>query len=304
MAAVVFVKFFVIVVVEDRNVINVSCYNCESNHSTFYAEENGFTLVKCSSCGLLYVTPRPDQDEIDQAHQCGVHQGKAMLDVNRTFSVLQVDSYLKKLKDLYRSELVRGEYTWLDIGCGHGELLTALQQSSGGRVRARGLEPNEHKQQDARARGLDVSNFPVQNHDRHYDFISLLNVYSHLPDPPGFLGLCRNLLKPGGELLLETGDTADLSPEDHYRPFLLPDHLSFVSEGIVTNILHRCGFEVRAIRKYPAFPFRHSPARVILETAKRLLPQRESQIRKLMHDYRLSRKFKTDMYIRATLTLT
>jgi len=281
--------------------IDVTCYNCDSDESEFYAEENGYTLVRCPSCGLLYVNPRPDQHEIDQAHQCGVHQGESELDVNRGFSPLQYESYLGKLRDLFGPELAQRESRWLDIGCGCGELLAALQQISNGRVRATGLEPNRNKRRTARERGLEVRTFAIEDHDQRYDFISLLNVYSHLPSPPDFLARCRDLLRPGGELLLETGDTAHLPPEEHYRPFQLPDHISFASETILVSLLQRCGFDVRTVLTYPAFPFRHSLVRVALEGVKLLVPGLPSRFRTILRDHRKSRRYITDMYIRAVL---
>jgi len=33
----------------------------------------------------------------------------------------------------------------------------------------------------------------------------------------------------------------------------LPDHLSFVSEDIVVNMLEKIGFEIIDLKKYPAF---------------------------------------------------
>ena len=62
-----------------------SCYNCGSDKRIFYAEENGFSLVKCSECGLLYLKERPDDAEISQAHKQGKHTGLKQLDTTGMF---------------------------------------------------------------------------------------------------------------------------------------------------------------------------------------------------------------------------
>jgi SAM-dependent methyltransferase len=279
--------------------VETCCYNCGSPRNTPYASENGFSLVKCFGCGLLYVTPRPGDEELAKAHEWGVHQGESELHMTGTFDKAKVSSYFEVLRDLYGNELGSRERTWLDIGCGHGEFLVALQQFSNRHVTARGLEPNRDKQKSAINRGLEVSYFDLHNHMERYDVVSLLNVYSHLPNPPEFLFLCKRLIKPGGELLLETGDTADLPSEEHYRPFYLPDHLSFASEQIVSDILQRCGFQIVSLRKYPAFPFKCSASRWLKEVVKCVWPGKQSQLGELSGKYRRSRKYVTDMYIRA-----
>ncbi|MFC1851220.1 class I SAM-dependent methyltransferase [candidate division CSSED10-310 bacterium] len=279
--------------------IFIDCYNCGSSQTDFYAAENGFKLVKCCSCGLVYVNPRPSQKIIDEAQKIGVHQGDYPLDVIGKFNASKVNTYLKILRDLYKNHITDREKTWLDIGCGYGEFIHAIHEFSHGNIKATGLEPNIQKQKSARARGLNVRCFNLRNHDKKYDYISLLNVYSHLSDPPEFIRQCKYILKTRGELLIETGDTANLTADEHYRPFYLPDHLSYASEEIVSQILDRCGFRIIAKKKYPASPFNIKKFNIIKELLKVFLPHKNSKISQLFNEYRKSRKYITDMYIRA-----
>jgi SAM-dependent methyltransferase len=273
---------------------SVNCYNCGSNASTPYATENGFALVKCSGCGLLFVNPRPDDHEIEQAHKQGTHRGVSDLKMTGRFSPLKIRRYLRVLGDLFESGSTLNAKSWLDIGCGHGEFLVALRKFSNGQVVAKGTEPNVLKLASARRRGLDVSYIDLERHSEQYDVISLLNVYSHLPDPPASLASWKRLLKPHGELLLETGDTAHLSGIDHYRPFYLPDHLSFASESIVTSILERSGFQILQVRKYT--PYTLDLMSLMKETAKLFLPNYRSRVAWIMK----SRRYvNTDMFVRA-----
>jgi len=283
----------------NTNMVQVNCYNCGSRESHFYAYENGFTLVKCSSCGLLYVTPRPSEREINEAHQTGLHQGETQLHTSGTFNKTKAKSYLKILEDLFQQELKKGKYVWLDIGCGNGEFISALQEFSEGHIIAKGLEPNRRKQKTARARGLDVSWFDLGGYNHFYDYVSLLNVYSHLANPIDFLMQYKRMLKRGGKFLIQTGDTANLCAEMHPRPFFLPDHLSFASEEIVSSILKRSGFEIIAIRKYPAYSF--GAVRIAKELVKLLWPGKKSELSCLPGQFKLSRKLRTDMYILASV---
>lgn len=277
--------------------IDVHCYICGSAKHAPYASENGFRLVKCLGCGLLYVSPRPDVTEIAQAHKCGMHAGEEPLDVTDGFRSSKVAHYLGMLETLYGDGLREAEGRWLDIGCGHGEFLVALRRYSAGGIKGYGLEPNVRKQKSARSRGLDVDYFDIASHDGQYEYLSLLNVYSHLPDPKATLRDWKHLLKPGGELLLETGDTADMTSREHYRPFSLPDHLSFASEAILVSLLKSLGFEVLDIVKYP-FP-RLDLLTLAKETAKLVWPGKHSMLGYMVGNF--VRQRKTDLYIRARL---
>ncbi len=270
----------------------VDCYNCGSEEHSFYTEENGVTLVKCSGCGLLYVRERPSDENISEATKQGKHRGEEEFDVTGQFRKYRIPKFLKVLDDLFDHNFGNAQ-TWLDVGCGHGEFIMALQKYSEGSMKVIGSEPNIHKQESARSRGLNVGYFELESHEEKYDIISLLNVYSHLPDPPKFLGILKKLISPGGELLLQTGNTAHLSAKDHVGPLDLPDHLSFASEKIIVDILEGLGFEILKIKKYPYFERNlFSFAREIL---KFFLPQYKTRLK-----YFNPKKYgQVDMYIRA-----
>ena len=81
------------------------CYNCESEHHTFYAEESGFSLVKCNGCGLLFVENRPDDNEIFQANKQGKHSGVKKFYKNGKYNSSKAPKYLKVLEELFKGGL-------------------------------------------------------------------------------------------------------------------------------------------------------------------------------------------------------
>ena len=273
---------------------NVSCYNCGSTDATPFAMENGYSLTKCTKCGLLYVNPRPSNEEIEQAHRLGQHRGLKPVETTGYYDFSKVSSYVRTLRDIFGSGRdLRGR--WLDIGCGYGEFMLALKKFSGNGLDVIGVEPNVHKTAAAKKKGLNVSYFDLDGHTEKYDYISILNVYSHLPDPPKALAAWKRLLTPGGQLLLETGDTADMSPETHPTPYYLPDHLSFGSESIVVRVLENAGFQILEVQKYPEV--RETPMAIFREALKVVVPGKHSRImRVLKGDVR-----RIDMYVHARL---
>ena len=277
--------------------IATPCPVCRETASSPYAEENGFALVRCGNCGLLYVTPRPDPAATAAAHEYGVHQGDTAFEVTGRYRPGRIAAYRKVLADAYGHSLPATITSWLDIGCGHGEFLMALRQAFGPVPSLVGIELNVRKAAGCLDRGLDVRTCGVEELNDRYSAISLLNVFSHLQDPKGFLASCVDRLLPGGELLVETGDTAHLPSEDHPRPLYLPDHLLFGNEAIARRVLTDIGLEVISVHKYPAasaFPWPVLKDMRAAFTARRM-PRPFSALRQWMRE----RRRRIDMYIRA-----
>lgn len=282
------------------------CYFCGSEQRSFYAKENGFTLVKCASCGLLFVENRPNDNEITQAHIHGKHcdpDGVTQFDITGKFDSRQLPRYLEVLNDLFPAREAVNCKNWLDVGCGHGEFMAAVQQFTsawpGGVVTVEGTDPNVHKMKSAQERGLNVFSLNINSHKQKYDVISLLNVWSHLTDPPNFLSSLKTLLNPKGLLILETGDVEDMEPMDHFGPFYLPDHLSFASERIVVGILERLDFNILRIKKYPVL--RLDITVIGKQVVKAILPHYQSNLLACWKEMFSSQK--RDMFILASLKM-
>ena len=99
------------------------------------------------------------------------------------------------------------------------------------------------KVEAARKRGIRVEEGTLETVEGRYDCVSLINVFSHIPDFLAFGEQIKAHLNPGGYLLLETGNGGDLaSRADYPGDLLLPDHLIFVGIGQMERLLTRLGF--------------------------------------------------------------
>lgn len=276
---------------------HVTCYNCTSKKYEKYDTENGYQYVKCIDCGLVYLNPRPSEDEINAAHEIGLHRGENDFNITGVYSPMKVKRYIGIVNDFYkRQDFKLRNSKWLDIGCGFGEFLETLKILFGENLLLKGSEPNKYKGSSCIGRGLDVEFIDLANHPDKYDFISLLNVYSHLPNPVEFIHNLRRTLNDGGEIFLETGHSSHLPAKWHHKPYYAPDHLSFANQEIVENILTRNGFEILQTRIY-----RHEQFPRITEI-KRIVRQLSNIV---LSDGRWGNLFprqpNRDMFIRARL---
>jgi SAM-dependent methyltransferase len=134
---------------------------------------------------------------------------------------------------------------WLDVGAGFGELVEAVRDFAHARCACEGIEPMRPKAIDAQQRGLPVQPIMMSDVKDRYDIISLIDVFSHVPDFHAFLTEVKRLLLPNGELLIKTGNAADLVSRDKFPgPLTLPDHLVFGGECHMRQFLEEAGFEI------------------------------------------------------------
>ena len=235
--------------------MEIPCPYCGAEERSPWAEENGYIAFRCAKCSFVYVSPRPAAAEISEAAKTGLHEvEKGQMTVIGHFHRSKVRMFEQRLPEIFDGDLpTRPGLSWLDIGSGFGELLLALRSFTAADAHIEGVEPCLPKVEKARSKGLRVNDTPLEQLERQYDVISMVNVFSHLPDPEAFLLELKRHLKPGGELLLVTGNGADIGAEEYPRPFYLPDHLVFAGEKHVRGILEKAGFEVIRVNSYREF---------------------------------------------------
>ncbi|WP_416194105.1 class I SAM-dependent methyltransferase [Nitrobacter sp. TKz-YC01] len=235
-----------------KAVEQVPCPCCGSEDFSPWADELGFFAVRCHGCALIYVNPRPLTAQIDSAVRTGVHgEDATYLDVRTRRVSAKIDLY-RTVFDKMFVDVWRGgkPISWLDIGAGNGEIVEAISAIAPAGSQIGGVEPMEAKAARARARGLKVvTSYLAPDHPK-VDFVSIVDVFSHVPEFHDFLATVRSVLNPHGELFLETGNLADLDQRDDFPGELgLPDHLVFAGEKQIGMYLSRAGFEIVAIQR-------------------------------------------------------
>jgi len=230
----------------------ICCPCCGGGGGVYWSEELGFKLVRCPECSLLYVNPRPDAAAIDS----GVREG--MQKVNgKTISVRsrriprKIGLYKRDLRTLFPDLWQKNApLRWVDVGAGYGETLEAVKSLAHPDSELVGVEPMQYKAVSARQRGLNIIESYLQPGLFQADVISAIDIFSHIPDFHGFLATVRTNLAPGGNVLIETGNLADLTLREEFPGELgLPDHLVFAGEKTLERYLRDAGLKVVAIHR-------------------------------------------------------
>jgi SAM-dependent methyltransferase len=153
---------------------------------------------------------------------------------------------------------------FLDFGCGAGGFLKFLRER--GALAGRPLDLAGHdvgsyadllRDRDGfRILGLDAL---AREPDASYDLISLIEVIEHLPEPLAALQLVARLLKPGGLLLLTTGNLDSPAARRAglaYRYCAPEIHVSLFNPRALAALYRRVGLEPCAVRYHGAVQFK------------------------------------------------
>ncbi len=133
----------------------------------------------------------------------------------------------------------------LDAGCGPGFFVRAAREAG---FDAAGVEVSQYAVDFARRElGADVRQGTVSANDLPpgpFDVVTLWDVIEHLPDPLAALRAATRVLRPGGLIVLSTGDYASLAARlsgSHWHLFNLPEHLWFFTPASLRQLLDRAG---------------------------------------------------------------
>src|SRR3989338_11419561 len=142
----------------------------------------------------------------------------------------------------------------LDVGCSSGAFLHAAVKLG---FRAEGVEPAPKAAATAQAAGLKVHQGLLQEAsyaDGQFDAITLFEVIEHLQHPQELLQECRRILRPGGILLVGTGNAGSWSMAAmgaRWEYLHIAKHggpVRFFNPGSMALLAQRSGFSVAAVR--------------------------------------------------------
>jgi len=158
----------------------------------------------------------------------------------------------------------------LDIGCATGIFVAQAMTD----WRAVGTDVSLAACRVARQRGLDVvvsdaARLPLASGS--HDVVTLWDTLEHLPDPLAVLGEVARILRPGGSLVLSTGDVSSWCARlsgSRWHLFTLPEHRYFFSRDSLEPLLNRVGLRCTACYHDGA---RYSAAYLVERLVKSLL---------------------------------
>jgi SAM-dependent methyltransferase len=226
------------------------CVICGHYDTTHVFTKQGFELVRCRSCDLVFVPKQPEINEINNIYSFA--SGYHIEYVSEGSTLKAETARARRHLGYLRRHKTAGRL--LDIGCSAGFFLKEAR-AAGWEVC--GVELSEDTAAIARRRfGLDVRT-GVLTDDLFalgsFDAVTLWDVVEHLKDPISVLVTARRLLRRDGILLVETPNIDGLFPRLSYKVAALldywphpepPGHLFQFSKKTIGRLLDSAGLRV------------------------------------------------------------
>ena len=227
-----------------RNWEEVDCIICEAKTETslVWPDRERGDLVRCRRCDLVYRSPRRREDEQIK------HFQEEWTEARPAF----------QLED-YRSANLRRLADWilkwhpapgaiLDVGSSYGTLLAQFPST----WRLCGIEPSHAACQKTRERLPDASIINASLREARlakesFDVITMVDAIYYLHQPLRDLGRLRDLLKPGGLVLLESPNFANRGRLYRWIGHHFDDTwMYFYTPATLEKMLNKAGMHVAA----------------------------------------------------------
>lgn len=202
-------------------------------------------VARCGACGVDRLAEAycvPDVIYESDAYRKKLQQGLDSAAYAATHDELQIFTLQTLWPESWRDKVVA------DIGCAGGALLDLLRGASSVQL---AIEPSDIFQSSLVARGYQV--FPsaaaaAAAWSGKVDLALSIQVIEHLAAPVAFLSEIRQLLAPGGRLLISTPNRDDilmrLLPDDFPAFFYRSVHRWYFDAAALATCARRAGFEV------------------------------------------------------------
>jgi 2-polyprenyl-3-methyl-5-hydroxy-6-metoxy-1,4-benzoquinol methylase len=225
---------------------DVPCPICGGTDRRRERTVNGFQLVKCRACAVVYVSPRCSLDDIMYIYK-EKRNPELLIDLYDRLHTPSQEEYYDRNLAMLESRLPR-KGRILDFACAAGYF---VEQAARRGWEAHGVDVGEWSRMAAERRGvrnihiglLSELRFP----DGYFDAIYAAQVFEHLTSPTEDLAELRRILRKGGYLHVDVPNYRTvpimLNVDDFYLN-MPPQHVLYFTPGRLRRLLRDAGFEV------------------------------------------------------------
>jgi 2-polyprenyl-3-methyl-5-hydroxy-6-metoxy-1,4-benzoquinol methylase len=234
-----------------------------SHHdNNYYVDSKEFTLIECNTCHVATIKNKPTADQLKKYYERNYYaydtSGSVFFRLKEKWvkwaGNIKSDYLANKLlfSFLYmRPNVSNGKV--LDVGCGDGSALLALQWL--GFKHLSGSEINPTICKKLRQKGIatyctpDITTSKLEK--QSFDLIRLSHVLEHVYNPRETIAFLREKLVEGGSLVIGVPNFNSLAARTFGRYFCglqLPTHLYHFNSKNLKQLLNDEGYLVRQVR--------------------------------------------------------
>lgn len=239
--------------------MNHRCPFCQSNNNQLIIEngidyeydvKGNFKYYQCRKCQLIFLYPRPTLSKIIDYYPPNYHSYQRP---SSSFFKFLSKINLNKRKEKYE-RLIGRSGKILDVGCGDGEIMEALE--TGSNYECSGIEFKKEIVRQGKNKGLNIVYGTLETtkvfRSSTFDLLIMNHLIEHLEKPEITLKKAYLLLKPGGWISGETPNSKSIERillQKKWAGYHIPRHLQIFSSHNIDKFLKSIGFSKIVIKK-------------------------------------------------------
>lgn len=230
--------------------VEVSCPACGATEYTKRFEKYKFSYVDCLKCETMYVNPRPTSEILEMYYSTSENYAfwnkyifPASEETRRQKIFRPRAERIKEICERYGVD----RDVLLEVGAGFGTFCQEVNDF-GLFKRVIAVEPTPDLAKACKTRGIETIDQPVERTKLAVavDVVVSFEVIEHLYDPKVFIQYCRDVIKPGGLIVLTCPNVKGfdiLLLQDKSNSVDI-EHLNYFHPKSLSGLLESCGFNV------------------------------------------------------------
>lgn len=227
------------------------CVNCGTTPEMFiegtqdfeYGVEWSSSFVRCPKCGLVTQEPRILSEDIPKLYPDNYYVHSASSKKKGIYSILKKRLDNSKIKRL--SDFLPKDGTIIEVGCGNGGFLLALEQARPdlSPIGIDIVDPGTLDDSNVKFYAGQLEQQTIESGS--VDLIFFDDLLEHVENPVLFLEACHRLLKPNGVVFGITPDHASLDRlifQKYWAGYHYPRHTFLFDHHNITQILNKANF--------------------------------------------------------------
>jgi ubiquinone/menaquinone biosynthesis C-methylase UbiE len=251
-----------VIAISDLELTFVKCCICGNSNATvigsgqdfeYHTSRVTFSMMRCNSCGLIYLNPRPAISEFKKIYPPSYHAFN--FSENNFGFPYKVRSRIETWRLLNDCRSLPDNARILDVGCGDGFHLSLLARSGKKTWMLEGIDIDKHAIEAATLKGLKVHRGTVEEvdlPDESYDLVFMIMTIEHVERPDKTLCNVKRLLKKGGRLVIVTDNTNSVDftffKEHYWGGYHFPRHWNLFNRHSLERLAEKTDFEVISLK--------------------------------------------------------
>lgn len=223
-----------------------NCPSCSNNKNHQLLKKDGFFIVQCKKCSLIFVNPILNKQKYIEAYKSQEYQ-EVMKSLGEKSHKYRVERFGRERANFLKNYFTKKKLNILDIGCSTGFFLEACKDMGWD---CEGLELNPSAVNFGRNRDLKIYQKELYNFKtkKKYDVITMFDVLEHLTNPKKIILAAKKLLKKNGYIYVYVPNwncASRILMTEKNCHFIWPTHhLTYFSPQTLENFFKKMNFKM------------------------------------------------------------